>query len=146
MIPGSLSALYDLYRKAGFSFSILQDTLPKTAYRHLPRKKVAARHSCGHVCARNPVGQGSTRPVLTFLPCSLFHLWFHGIHFAQRNNKREKKQSVPTLLGLGILMRKPKLQGDRDRFLSFSPLRQFNWPARKTLQLCKKNSKRSAIG
>ena len=38
LTPGSLSALFDLYREAGFSFSILQDTLP-TAYRHLPRTK-----------------------------------------------------------------------------------------------------------
>ena len=42
LTPGSLSALFDLYRKAGFSFSIFQDTLPKTAYRHLPQKKFAA--------------------------------------------------------------------------------------------------------
>jgi hypothetical protein len=60
------------------------------------------------VCARNPVSQGNACPVLTFL-CSLFHLWFHVIiiHFAKRNKERQEKQSVPTLLGLGILMRKP---------------------------------------
>ena len=76
------------------------------------------------VCARNPASQGNACPVLTF-PCSLFHLWFHVIiiiHFAQRNKERQEKQSVPTLLGLGILMRKPSRASEtakRQRQISF---------------------------
>ena len=89
-----------------------------------PRKKtlpVIATGVC--VCVRNPVSQGNACPVLTF-PCSLFHLWFHVIiiDFAQRNKERQEKQSVPTLLGLGILMRKPSRASEtakRQRQISF---------------------------
>ena len=78
---------------------------------------------CVCVCARNPVNKGNACPVLTF-PCSLFHLWFHVIiiDFAQRNKERQEKQSVPTLLGLGILMRKPSRASEtakRQRQISF---------------------------
>ena len=101
------------------------------------------------VCARNPVSQGNACPVLTF-PCSLFHLWFHAIRFAQRNKEKQEKQSVPTLLGLGILMRKPSRASEtakRQRQFSFIfiPASVLLASAKK-LRLRIKNSKRSAIG
>ena len=120
------------------SWAIFEVSWGKTKHRDtdeivdLTRARMKMTRVC--VCAE-PVSKGNACPVLTF-PGSLLHLWFHVIiiHFAQRNKERQEKQSVPTLLGLGILMRKPSRASEtakRQRQISFiSSLRQFNWPAR----------------
>ena len=110
--------------KLAFHFPFCKTLCQKRHTGISQRKKNAARHSYWRVwCVRNPVSQGNACPVLTF-PCSLFYLWFHVIiiHFAQRNKERQEKQSVPTLLGLGILMRKPSRASEtakRQRQISF---------------------------